>query len=240
MRTEIHSQDRARLTRETFFYVGQDNYDDLVELSLPHYLEGHDLIAQILRTHSRGATSALDLGSGSGYTAQVVLEALPSVKLTGLDLFESMLHHARRRLAPWQDRVELVVADNSEWLEANPDARFDIVTSAFCIHHLDADGKRALFRAIRRVLKPGGLFLMLDLSTFDNPTLRSMARSSTEQYMLARVTDPQAREEWLHHWNFLNLPDTSDNMVAWMRAAGLESETVARWWEVVFCVGGVR
>jgi SAM-dependent methyltransferase len=39
----------------------------------------------------------------------------------------------------------------------------DAVFSGFAVHHLDAEGKRRLFRALARSLPSGGLFLMVDV-----------------------------------------------------------------------------
>jgi len=50
--------------------------------------------------------------------------------------------------------------------------------------------------------------------------------------MLARVQDPSVRREWLHHWNNINIPDSSDAQIRWMKEAGMEAETVCRWMEV--------
>src|SRR5207237_8448256 len=43
-----------------------------------------------------------------------------------------------------------------------PEAWFDCVFSSFMFHHLPPDEKGKTLRAIRRVVKPGGEFYMLD------------------------------------------------------------------------------
>ena len=44
-----------------------------------------------------------------------------------------------------------------------PDGPFDLVTSALAVHHLVADDKRALFRRVFDVLRPGGRFVLGDV-----------------------------------------------------------------------------
>lgn len=43
-----------------------------------------------------------------------------------------------------------------------PEAGFDRVISSFMFHHLPAEEKVKTLRAVRRVLKPGGRFHMVD------------------------------------------------------------------------------
>lgn len=224
-----------RLSRQDFFFVRQHNYDDLAERSLPHYREAHDILMQILTANAETSTKAperaLDLGTGSGVTADAVLKALPRVTVTAVDLFPEMIEDARHRLAPWGERVRLVPSDNTEYLRANRET-FDIVTAAFCIHHLDVAGKQDIFTRIYDALHPGGLFILLDLTTFSDSILRAHARRDTESYMRSRVTDPDVQAEWLNHWNNINKPDPADDQVAWLRKAGFLAETVCRWFEV--------
>jgi tRNA (cmo5U34)-methyltransferase len=47
--------------------------------------------------------------------------------------------------------------------DALPEGPFDLVTSALCVHHLDAEGKADLFARVRDALVPGGLFVMADV-----------------------------------------------------------------------------
>ena len=56
----------------------------------------------------------LDLGVGSGLVAERVLVRLPDVSLVGVDFSAVMLAEARTRLAPFEDRVDLVKADVSD------------------------------------------------------------------------------------------------------------------------------
>jgi tRNA (cmo5U34)-methyltransferase len=234
IRQELTAKTQS-LSRQDFFFVRQHNYDDLAERSLPHYREGHDILMRILAAHAEtktGApTRALDLGTGSGVTADAVLKALPHVTLTAVDLFPEMIDDATHRLAHWGQRVRLVAGDNTDFLRANSE-KFDIVTAAFCIHHLDVAGKQDIFTRIYDALQPGGLFILLDLTTFADPILRANAHQDTESYMRSRVADANIQAEWLNHWNNINKPDPADDQVAWLRRAGFQAETVCRWFEV--------
>src|SRR5699024_10391282 len=99
--------------------------------------------------------SALDLGCGTGEMMERILQADASKDLCGIDLSEEMLAAARSKLPA---QVRLLLGD-SEALPF-PDASFDVVFCNDSFHHYPAP--RNVLREVRRVLKPGGTFLMGD------------------------------------------------------------------------------
>jgi ubiquinone/menaquinone biosynthesis C-methylase UbiE len=122
-----------------------------------------------LLDHPGGAAKArlLDLGCGTGSFLGDVKRNYPRLAVTGLDLSGPYLTVARRRLAAWS-RIELIEAA-AETVPA-PAASFDIVTAIYLFHELPARARRAVVAEIRRVLKPGGTFILLDsLQTGDEP-----------------------------------------------------------------------
>ena len=107
----------------------------------------------------------LDLGSGTGITAERVLRRHPDAALTGIDSSEDMLAFARR-LVP---DATFLVRRLEEPLPAGP---FELIVSALAIHHLDDGGKADLFRRVASALAPGGRFVLLDVVTSTEPVDR--------------------------------------------------------------------
>lgn len=222
-----------------FFYVPERSYDLLAEKSLPHYHEAHRILVSALCFAKDQPLDIVDLGVGSGVTSAYILRNYPKARITGVDLFQEMLDDARVRLDPFNDRVMLVQSDNTEFMR-RLDRKVHAVVSAFCIHHLDAAGKRELFHLICDRLLPGGRFLMLDLTTFEDQCLRELARSTTIEHMKSNVEDEQYRVKWIHHWNEINIPHPADEMVAWLKEADFKAETVFRSSEVALVIGSVK
>lgn len=102
----------------------------------------------------------LDIGTGAGHTAARLAEA--GCEVVGLDPAAGMLAAARERYGG---------AANLRFVEAEghatgfDDATFDIVTARHTLHH-HAD-PAATLREVRRVLKPGGRFVLVDEITPD-------------------------------------------------------------------------
>jgi ubiquinone/menaquinone biosynthesis C-methylase UbiE len=102
----------------------------------------------------------LDVGCGTGTQLVWLARAHPDAELVGIDGDAKVLAIAREKLARAGVRVQL--DEGLATALPYPDARFDRVVSSLVLHHLpDADKRRALSE-IRRVLAPGGSFLLAD------------------------------------------------------------------------------
>jgi ubiquinone/menaquinone biosynthesis C-methylase UbiE len=108
-----------------------------------------------------------DIGCGPGTFLRQVRRAFPRLPALGLDLSEAYLREAKRRLGR-RPRLQPVVAK----AEALPvaDVSLDLATSIFLFHELPPAVRRAVAAEIARVMKPGGLFILVDsLQTGDAP-----------------------------------------------------------------------
>lgn len=103
----------------------------------------------------------LDVGCGTG-TLVIAMRARVGAggEVHGIDASPEMIEVAKEKAAKSGSGVEFRVA----LIEAIPfpDATFDLVTSSLMLHHLPDDLQAKGVREIRRVLKPGGRFVVMD------------------------------------------------------------------------------
>lgn len=137
---------------------------------------------------------ALDVGTGTGDFALALLARSPrTATVTGVDISTGMLDVAKRRAARAGvgERYERLVAS----VESLPfgDGAFDVATAGFVIRNV-GDIPKGL-REMRRVLRPGGRAVILDLHTPRNPIVRRLYRGFSflsPRLAAALGSDPEA------------------------------------------------
>ncbi len=85
--------------------VDAESYDAQIRRFIPHYDDMLATSVELLAALAPADTQVLDLGGGTGALSAAVLEGLPGVRVTVLDVDPDMLGEARRRLVGYGDRV---------------------------------------------------------------------------------------------------------------------------------------
>jgi len=167
------------------FYTAQKNLTDYCMKQLPQ-VEGK---------------SVLEIGCGNGVQSIYILQKFAPLFVKGIDLNAANIEIAKREAERLVLKdINFGVGDAQNLMEV-PDASFDFVVnieSAF--HYPD---KPAFLREVRRVLKPGGHFLIADI--LKRPRKNQRLRRSWKKNM------------HLNHW-------TEDVYNEALRSAGLHVE----------------
>ena len=120
------------------FHWNPETYLELIRSEVPRFDE---LQQQAIAAIPFEPARVLELGFGTAETTRRLWEAYPQARITGIDSSPEMVFKARQ--LGWEEmrlgRIE----------DPLPDGPWDLVISVLTIHHLDADGKRDLFRRVR-------------------------------------------------------------------------------------------
>lgn len=116
------------------------------------------VVAQVSETHPE---KVLDIATGTGDLA-ISMAKTDAKEIIGLDLSEGMLAVGRKKIAAknLSDKIKMVQGD-SEALPFSNDT-FDAITVAFGVRNFENLEKG--LKEILRVLKPGGIFIILETS----------------------------------------------------------------------------
>lgn len=119
-------------------------------------IQRHYELPKLLRMGGplRPDAHVLEIGGGRGVGSELLLERFDASRVTVIDLDPQMVHIARRRLAPYGERVSVRVASATE-LPFEDDS-FDAVFDFGIIHHIPS--WRVALDEVHRVLRPGGRF----------------------------------------------------------------------------------
>lgn len=171
-------------------------YDPLVKVI------GGDRARRALLEHLalRPGQAVLDVGCGTGSLATLIKGLHPAVQVAGVDPDPKAL--ARARCKAMRAAVSIQLDQGFADALPHPDASFDRVLSSFVFHHLRWHEKAGMLTEARRVLKPGGLFCLLDFGGPESGIDGSVAR-------------------WLHSRRLL-LDNDEGRILTLMREAGLQ------------------
>lgn len=119
----------------------------------------NNAVKRITRTQPQ---TILDVATGTGDLAIALAKKNPSTQITGFDLSEGMLKQGRVKVKNknLENQIKMVQGD----AENMPfeDNTFDAVTASFGVRNFENLEKG--LSEIRRVLKPGGTFVLLEFS----------------------------------------------------------------------------
>ncbi|WP_194765855.1 class I SAM-dependent methyltransferase [Tamlana sp. I1] len=96
----------------------------------------------------------LDIGCGPGY----ILDFLPKVEYTGIDLDKSYIEQAKKK---YGSKGHFICKSVDDFILGTSQT-FDIVIAAGVLHHLDDNQCINLFNITKKALKPGGKFVSFD------------------------------------------------------------------------------
>jgi tRNA (cmo5U34)-methyltransferase len=139
-----------------FFDARVEGYDDHMRESVLSFETYYKTIAApIAQTSS--PVRILDLGCGTGLEIPALLEQAPNAEVVGIDLSRRMLDHLM--VKGFSPTDNLLLIQGSYLALPLQESSFDYVVAVMTIHHLLPGPKRRLYTNIRRLLRPGGLYI---------------------------------------------------------------------------------
>ena len=170
----------------------------------------------------------LDLGCGTGLELDDYLKAVPTARITGIDLAPGMLDALRRKF-PEQS---MTLIRGSYFDVPFGTEAFDAAVSVESLHHFTKEEKLPLYQKLRTALKPGGYFILTDYFALSEEEERfrraELLRLKTEQ----RISDGA-----IYHYD---TPLTVDHETEALICAGFASVTVLKRWGATNTLKAIR
>ena len=133
-----------------------------------------DLITSSAAATNPHATRSLDIGCGAGNYTLKLLQHLPDLEVTLLDLSAPMLERAITRIGAMTSKSITTLQGDIRDIEFETES-FDIIMAAAVFHHLRGDDEwRDVFAKCYAALKPGGSIWISDLIEHDSPAIQTL------------------------------------------------------------------
>lgn len=198
--------------------------------TVPTRAEHLDILVSILADFIQPGKWIVDLGSGSGIVEEMIFQSISDARIVGVDMSPAMMALAAERLAPYQDRYQ-VVEHNLSQIDALqlPPHDYQAVISVQALHHLTPDEMQNTYRFIYMTLETGGLFLLVDRIKVNTPGLWDVYQSVWGR--IDRLSGSAMRTEegetFAEHERLVpergDLPVSLDDHLRWLRETGFEA-----------------
>lgn len=174
-----------------------------------------------------GPAHIIDIATGTGDFAISLAQTIGEADVTGLDLSEKMIEIGRQKIRSvgLSERISLMAGDCLD--SPLPHAMADAVTVAFGVRNF-AD-LEAGYKAIRRMLRPGGIICVIELSTPVNPLIKPLYNLYTKGFIpvMGRLVSHDTRAYSYLPESIAAVPQ-GDDMLALMRNAGFKNASFKR------------
>ncbi len=149
---------------QSWFLDGWRTYRKFLDLNYMFHREVYGCLRGVLLTEAQPGFRFLDVACGDAAASITALVGSDIGSYTGIDISRPALNLAKSELAVLTCPVALIEQDFVIALAAWSE-QVDVVWIGQSLHHLSPEDKQAVARDVRRILTPGGLFLIWEPTT---------------------------------------------------------------------------
>ena len=145
----------------TAYEARAPRYDEFAAVTMGDRKRQRHYLEDLLRKHRFMHDTFLELGCGTGYFSEVFFQRRPDISGHLVDGSAEMLELCRQRLSDSvrKARFQHCRFEACDW---SVEKAFDVVFSAYAIHHVADEEKWKLFAKIKEQLCPSGMFILFD------------------------------------------------------------------------------
>jgi tRNA (cmo5U34)-methyltransferase len=209
-----------------------------------------DMLVRVLRRGDAALGRFLDLGSGDGALAELLLGEWPQAQAVLLDNSPPMLERAHSRLARFGERWSAVRGDLSDpsWVEQLDGGPYGAVVSSLAIHHLERVDKQRLFTDVLALLEPGGMFVTIDYVSVAGPLAGIFEEQMANNFLHSERERGGTRPEreiaeelsLAFDHDEEDRPEAAEQQVLWLKEIGFEQADIHFKWGEVAVFGATK
>lgn len=142
-----------------------------------------EILTETVRHLTPNAKSSLDIGCGAGNYTLKLLQKLPSLDCTLIDLSLPMLLKAQERVSQETGGTVRILQSDIRDIEL-PENEYCVAVAGAILHHLREEAEWELvFNKIYCALKPGASFWICDLVSHDIPAIQTLFENVYAEFL---------------------------------------------------------
>ena len=178
-----------------------------------------DLVTASAARVTPNARRVLDIGCGAGNYSIKLARHLSGIEVDLIDLSRPMLDRASERVGHATSGTVRAIQGDIRDLDLGTE-QYDIVLAAAVLHHLREDDEwSAVFRSIRKALRPGGSCWISDLVAHDHTGVHDLMWTRYGAYLSA-LRDDDYRDHVFEYIAQEDSPRSVRYQIERLRAAG--------------------
>ena len=198
-----------------------------------------ELISGAAAAVTPSARDVLDVGCGAGNYTLKLLERLPGLNATLVDLSRPMLDRAQQRVGERTGGQVRTIQGDIREIELG-EGQFDVILAAAVLHHLREESEwEMVFKKFYRCLRPGGSIWISDLVEHSVGAVHEMMRRRYGEY-LEGLKGAAYREQVFAYVEKEDTPRPLMFQLDLLRSVGFGSVEVLHKNSVFAAFGGVK
>jgi spermidine synthase len=170
---------------------------------IPHFDEWQGTITKQLSPYYDQTLRILEVGTGLGHTAEIILKASPSFTVTSVENNPDIAAIARKRLASYcaAGRLEVMTADAMRYVK-DQEMRFHAFVSGYTLHNFLSEERSDFLTDLFTCLTPGAVFVNADKYAHDDPQRQCQElgwQLTTLEKHYANINRPDLAAKWRDH-----------------------------------------
>lgn len=212
----MNESERKEHVKQHFEHEATE-FDERIVKIIPWYKQMLSSLVGVLPFDAAAPIKIVDLGCGTGTVTYTVKQAFPHASVLCVDLAETMIELAQKKLAMFHD-ITFRCADFESVMF---DEKYDAIVSSYALHHIEDDaGKQRMYKKIFDALVPGGVFYNVDCVCAPSAHLHEAYMAAWKVFMRQSLTDKEIDDEIIPRYYCEDRPATIMQHLMWLREVG--------------------
>ena len=205
------------------FETEAKEFDDIIVKLIPYYEQMISALVDSIPFDSNSEIRIIDLGCGTGTTAQKISVRFPNSKIVCFDIASNMIDIAKHKLSN-HINSDFIVGDFSQ---IDFKERFDVVVSSLALHHLETDSdKKEFYAKIFKFLNDKGVFYNADVVLAATDYQQELNLIRWKEYMNKSVSTNEIENKWIPTYEAEDNPAKLIDQIKWLEDIGFKSVDV--------------